>query len=520
MNDLSRRRRRDFPPESLELGAFYRTIFAEPELAVYVLRIGTDGSVRFEDANDGVARLAGRPVEDIRGRAPLDCLPLPVADCLETHLRDCLDSKRSLTYQRSLDLPGGRVSWKTMLMPVVDDKDGIRHVVGLTRDITHEMEMQGLAEQSQALLHRLSAALPSAIYLFNVKNRTIRFLGGDVGPERRAWRRRAEEAGSRANEMFTHPEDVTRLNDRIGHLARLRDGEVTTISFRILVPDGEYRRFECRETVFSRDGAGAVEYILGISDDVSEQARMQEEVRTLSDRLLTLQIDERRRIAEELHDSTAQHLTAAGLALTRITGASRHVDRESERTIDDALDDARRSLQEATQEIRVLAYLLHPPLLQSFGFGEAIRSFATGFAGRAGLAIEVRTPDEPVELDDETSRHMYRICQEALANVHRHAKATSASVVLAADEEVITLTVQDNGIGFDEASVASEVQLGVGILGMRERMKRIGGSIQFRSNTRGTTLTATAPRAGVRQADVADAWAAMPASGPTAPFCR
>lgn len=494
MNDLSQRRGRDFPSESLELGAFYQTIFAEPELAVYVLRIAPDGSIRFEDANEGVAKLAGRPVGGIRGRAPFDCLPLAVAECLDTHLRPCLESGRSLTYQRSLDLPAGRMSWRTTLMPVQGGKDGIRHVVGLTRDITQEMEMQGLAEQSQALLSRLSAALPSAIYLFNVKNRTIRFLGGDVGPERRAWRRRAEEAGSRAGDLFTHPDDLATLNDRVAHLARLRDGEVTTISFRILVPGGDYRRFECRETVFNRDAQGAVEFILGISEDVSEQARMQEEVRTLSDRLLTLQIDERRRIAEELHDSTAQHLTAAELALTRITGASRHVDRESERTIGDALDDARRSLREATQEIRVLAYLLHPPLLQSFGFGEAIRSFATGFAGRAGLAIEVRLPEEPIELDDETARHMYRICQEALANVHRHAKASQASVMLAADDEIVTLTVQDNGIGFDEAGLDSEVQLGVGILGMRERMKRIGGSIQFRSSARGTTLTATVPR--------------------------
>lgn len=488
MNELAYPRNPDFHRGPLELGAFYQTIFALPDFAVYIIRVEPDGSFIFEDANEGVAQLAHRPLYDVLGTSPAEALRVELAECLETHLKQCVENARALTYERTLELEGMTMSWKTTLTPVARGFGRISHIIGLTRDISFEKKMAGLVAHNQALLQGLDTAMPNAIYLFNIKTLGLRFIGGNVSPDRREWRRHAEQAGARAVELFSHPEDAPRLHGRVADLAALKDGEVFSINVRVLTREGIYREHVFRETVFSRDAEGEVEMVIGVSEDIADHERAREEVRQLSDRLLTLQMDERRRIAEELHDSTAQHLTGASLALTRLSAPG-----SIDPALYDVLADARASLEEATREIRVISYLLHPPLIESQGLGDAVRSFATGFGSRAGLTMDVAVDAKAREVGDETALHLFRICQEALANVHRHANATRASVSLEVGEEAVTLTVSDNGIGFDANAVESQATQGVGLQGMRERMKRLGGSLEFSDRDLGTTLIARAP---------------------------
>ena len=481
--------------DRLEPDEVFRTIFANPEFVAYVLHIDDNGIATFEDANEGVAGLAGRPLDEIIDRAPADCLPPQIADCLVSNLQKCLETGKGFTYDRTLDLPQGRLSWRTSLMPAARRLGRVRHVVGLTRDITDEANQIEKAERRTALLKGLGIALPSAVYLLDIRTGSIRFIGGHADEERQLWRRGAEDAGSLAVERFFHPDDHAKAKAHYKYLATLSDGEVCTIDFRVLAPDGSYRRHSNRQTVFTRSAEGEVELVLGVSDDVSEQDRVEQEVRDLSERMLTLQIEERRRIAQELHDSTGQHLTAASLALNRIHSGHLAAASADARlgALMEPIEDARLSVDEARREIRVLSYLLHPPQIRSHGLAEAIAEFANGFARRSGLAIDVHVEPDADTIDDDVALQLFRVCQEALTNVYRHAHAKRVFVALNLDEAAIRLTVTDDGIGFNDVGPGRTMPLGVGLAGMRQRMERLGGEVQVSSGPDGTTLAASAP---------------------------
>jgi two-component system NarL family sensor kinase len=154
-----------------------------------------------------------------------------------------------------------------------------------------------------------------------------------------------------------------------------------------------------------------------------------------------------------------------------------------------AMDDAAQCLADAQREISVLSFLLHPPHLRSKGLAEALETFATGFGRRAGLKVEVDVGADASKIDDDTAVNLFRVCQEALTNVYRHASAHKVKVRLEVGE-AIRLTVKDDGIGFAEAEPDI---LGVGLPGMRERMTRLGGQVRISADPGGTTLTATIP---------------------------
>jgi PAS domain S-box-containing protein len=473
----------------LDLRLFHDAVF-QLEFAVYVVRFDADGVPRFEQANETVARLAAKPLKKVVGQRPLDTLPQEIGECLEARLATCFASGEPLIYERSVEGPDGTMAFRTHLIPIVGRFGRVEHVVGITRDVSFEANQVREAQQNAALLQRLGIALPSAIYLLNIRDSSIRFIGGDPDPERQQWRAKAEAAGAEAPKLFMHPEDQQKVKAHRQRLAALHDGAVETVEFRILKANGEYRPHSNRETVFSRNAQGEVELVLGVSEDISERHRAEKQVRDLSERLLTSQIDERRRIAEDLHDSTGQHLFAVSLALTRARSSQTAGKAQSNRAmLLEALDDAKHSLQVAQREVRMLSYLLHPPEIVSEGLCEAIRNFARGFARRSGHYVEVHISPEADTICDETSLNLFRACQEALTNIYRHAEASMAIIELELDETTIRLEISDDGAGVDPSK-----DLGVGLSGMRERMKRLGGDIQISSGATGTTLLVTVPR--------------------------
>jgi len=473
----------------LDLGLFHDAVF-KLEFSVYVVRFDADGTPRFEQANETVAALAGRPLKKVLGQRPRDCLPPEIGDCLETRLAICYATCEPVLYERSIEGPDGTMAFRTHLIPIVGRFGKVEHAVGITRDVSFEANQVREAQQNAALLQRLGIALPSAIYLLNIRDSAIRFIGGDPDPERQEWRAKAEAAGPEASKLFMHPDDYQKVTQHRERLAALRDGEVETVEFRILKPDGEYRPHSNRETVFSRNSKGEVEFVLGVSEDITNRDLAEKQVRDLSERLLTSQIDERRRIAEDLHDSTGQHLFAVGLALTRARSSQTAGKAQGNRAmLLEALDDARHSLQVAQREVRMLSYLLHPPEIVSEGLCEAIRNFARGFARRSGHYVEVHLAPEADTIGDEASLNLFRACQEALTNIYRHAEASMAIIELEVDDSEVRLEITDDGTGVDPAK-----DLGVGLSGMQERMKRLGGDMQISSGPGGTTLLVTVPR--------------------------
>jgi signal transduction histidine kinase len=224
-------------------------------------------------------------------------------------------------------------------------------------------------------------------------------------------------------------------------------------------------------------------------EDVTDVRHADDARRQAGTQLLHTLEEERRRIARELHDSTAQHLTAVGLqlsCLSRIAGGL---------GIDGFVEDARDSLLEAQREIRTLSYLLHPPVTGPETLISAARRFIEGFELRTGLNATLKHVEEPLPpLSADRGAALFRVLQEALANVHKHAGATAVEVSLRHTRDVVSLDVKDDGAGFDivdwDPGSHAHIVFGVGIPGMRARMKQYEGDLTIRRAKKGTVLRA------------------------------
>lgn len=212
----------------------------------------------------------------------------------------------------------------------------------------------------------------------------------------------------------------------------------------------------------------------------------------LSGRLLHLQDEERRRIAREIHDSTVQALAACAINLDK----ARLLWRGDPATpqIDSALQDTAASIEAATTEMRTLSHLLHPPVLDELGVGYAIAWYAEGFSARSGIAIRVDVPPGLGRLSRDVELTLFRIVQEALTNIHRHAGSGTARIGVTRESDAICVEIEDHGRGMPpdvlHPTDGRPPRLGVGIAGMRERVRQLGGRIEI-ANTRTGTLIRT-----------------------------
>jgi two-component system, NarL family, sensor kinase len=214
-----------------------------------------------------------------------------------------------------------------------------------------------------------------------------------------------------------------------------------------------------------------------------------QELGELSEHLLVLQEEERRRIARELHDSTAQHLVAGTLGLMQIAAVA-----DGNPAVLKACAEVEASLDKGLRELRIFTYLLHPPNLEREGLSATLREFVDGFCRRTGLAAAVRVSGSVDYLPFDLQRTLLRVVQEALANVQRHAMASRVSLVLRQRAGRVLLRVSDNGKGIADATAGGEPQrFGVGIRGMRARLKQFGGELRIKTKSRGTTLVAVVP---------------------------
>jgi signal transduction histidine kinase len=210
-------------------------------------------------------------------------------------------------------------------------------------------------------------------------------------------------------------------------------------------------------------------------------------LRRLSVKLLGVQDEERRRIARELHDSLGQDLTAAKISLDMLA----QEDKDSAH-----LQEVRKLVDRCISDTRTLSHLLHPPLLDEAGFLSAARWYVEGFGRRSGIAAKLELPEHLRRLPRGAETALFRIMQEALTNVHRHSGSRAVDVRVTESQSNVILTVKDYGMG-----VPREVldrfwktgNVGVGLAGIRERVKELGGFLEIESNLDGTLLRATVP---------------------------
>lgn len=223
----------------------------------------------------------------------------------------------------------------------------------------------------------------------------------------------------------------------------------------------------------------------------AEILHQSEQLRDLSGRLLLIQDEERRHIARELHDSAGQSLVALGMKLARFAEDAKHDPDQLAKDVKDAQD----LVQHLTQEIRTTSYLLHPPMLDESGLPYALAWYVRGLMERSGLGIDLNIPESFGRLSPEMELVIFRLVQECLTNIHRHSGSKTALIRVLREADKIHVEIQDHGRGMSPERFA-EVQshgTGVGIRGMRERVRQVHGEFTIESNALGTRILATFP---------------------------
>jgi PAS domain S-box-containing protein len=305
---------------------------------------------------------------------------------------------------------------------------------------------------------------------------------------------------------YVHPDDRETSGSR--WMSCIQLGESYESEYRLLGKDGQYRWFRAR-AVPIHDQAGRLKRWYGTCSDIHdsklvehamresavELERLVDErtaaLRRLSSRLMTMQDDERRRIARELHDGLGQEMVALKMMLTAFT-------RQGPDSLKEKVSEAMTVIDRATQQTRSLSHLLHPPLLDEVGLMSALRWYLEGLTRRSGIETFLETdPPEYPRLSLEMETAIFRIIQEALTNVFRHSGARNAWINLTQRDGRVVVKVRDDGKGVVDGIVEMRGgNTGVGIGGMSERAKEFGGQMHVANAHPGTVVEVTIPIGG------------------------
>jgi len=251
------------------------------------------------------------------------------------------------------------------------------------------------------------------------------------------------------------------------------------------VQSDETSWFQVRINPFHTDG---VRRFVVVHENVTEIKQAHNAQVQLTGMLLRAQDDERKRIARDLHDVTVQDVAAIRADLTRIQRLRQCMDYGLQEIIEDSASICDRVIK----ELRTLSYLLHPPLLDEAGLIPALQWFVRGFIQRSGVQVELLVMGEIGRLGTELETALFRVVQECLTNVHRHSGSKSAVIWVTKEDATVRVQITDEGHGFSMPAGADNQKAitGVGIMGMRQRLRQLGGELEIESNSHGTTVNA------------------------------
>jgi signal transduction histidine kinase len=221
-----------------------------------------------------------------------------------------------------------------------------------------------------------------------------------------------------------------------------------------------------------------------LQGEIMERKEAEQQVQDLSRRMMRVQEEERRNLARELHDGATQNLVALTLNMAPILEA-----------IDVApatramIEECMRLIDESTNELRTISYLLHPPLLEELGLSRTLRGYVEGFSKRSGIAVSLTAQGELDRLGFDLELAVFRIVQESLSNVHRHSHSSTANILLVREGSSLNLEIADQGRGIP----AGKDKAGVGIGSIRERARLLKGTVNITTNFSGTVIKVSLP---------------------------
>jgi len=452
----------------------YRSLIENVNIGIYRNTLELPG--RFLQANLALAHILGfESVEELMGASVAELYANP------EERTGFVEKLRSTGAVRNEEITlrhrqSGRLIHASVTARVHADRSGrMLWADGVLEDITTQKQIRTALEDSERKYRQLVELLQEGIWVIDADARTT-----FVNP------RMAEMLGYRADEMigrhlfdFMDEEGVAVCREK---LKRRHEGVTESHDFRFIRKDGGavYASLGTGP-VFDREGR-YIGAIAGVSD-ITERRRVEEERSWLATRLLDLQEEERRAISATLHDELGQLLTLARMDLDSTEGGSLPASQRQS---------ALRRIDEALKSVRHLALSLRPPLLDDLGIKTALETLAEEFSAGSHLPVAFSVVGELAISAKDQETCLYRVLQEALTNVAKHAAATRIDVRLECTPESVTLHVLDNGTGVAESELRSP--RGTGLIGMRERLTRLGGSLRVeRPAAGGTHLLALLP---------------------------
>lgn len=470
----------------LERTQFQYRMVVEDQTEI-ICRFEADGHVLF--ANEVFTRVFGSEDGASAERTVHDLLP-PEAG------KDLLDRFQSLSqemplaiYTHEITFPQTGTLWfRSTLRKNFSVGGECRGGQWVAADITVQVQAQTQMLESERRFRRLFETASDGILVVEAKTLTVL----DINP---GLRRMLMLAGTEVlDRVLGEVETFVPCLDMVNYFRRSYHGEEQNVpfrhEFRLERGDGSEIFVELSCSAYE---VGDQTFIQMNFRNISDRVKGERELRKLSARLLRLQDDERRRIARELHDSTAQNLSALEMNMSLLEPL---VAGGSDRAVK-LVAETREIAGECSRELRNISYLLHPPLIDEVGLAFAIKWFADGFAQRTGIGVAVEIEEGFPRLDRDVEMPLFRIVQEALTNVYRHSGAKQARVILHREGHFLHLQIQDDGSGFegenpgqgDSPESLPEITHGVGLAGIRERLANLGGKLDIENSPKGVTLT-------------------------------
>lgn len=436
------------------------------------------------DINEAFARRFDLNTSRVRGHPVRETMQADAALAVMRGMRRALASRRAVKCTIPATIAAG-----TRLFRVTMKRTGADTVLA---SISENVAF-GRRQSDSYMLETLGAVEGGIIYVTNLSTDTVEYVTDHIEKLLGYTREQIEgfvvDPSAAHSEFFQglyYPDDAPAV---IAHLADLRmasDDTVLTLLCRMRHATQGWRWIESRSRILSRNRQGAVERVVGVAVDVTEQRQLSIDLKATSFALLKAEENERRRIAGEIHDSTAQHFVALDLGLSRLENMLGP-------SIGDYrgwIDEMRGLIKQAHQELRVATFALHPPELSRSTLADTLRELIRGFGRRTGIAAEFQLDGVPRPSAPAVEHALLRVSQEALLNIHKHSHARVAKLRLRYEETIVVLEIEDDGIGADLP------ETGVGLQSMEARLAALGGVLSIVSGRGGFMVRASIHQAG------------------------
>jgi len=360
---------------------------------------------------------------------------------------------------------------------------GKQCLLAVAEDITLRKQVEEALRISEEKFSKAFRSSPSTISICTLKEGT--FLEVNESFERQIGYARDERLGRTALDVgvWVHPSEREALMAEIEKQGHVRDQEV-----QLRMKSGQVAIFQISVELLELRGEKC---LLTVGQDITERKKAEEDLQRVSGKLLRLQDEERRRIAQDLHDSTGQNLVALATMIGQLSRTGALDGRKSRKLLSESKVLADRCIR----DVRTLSYTLYLAVLDGIGLAGAIRDYVKGFMKRSGIHVDLELSPSFGRMGPDIELALFRVVQEGLANIQRHSGSQKAKLRMDRDSN-LTLEISDFGqsIGANQSEDAGPLfRFGVGISSMQERVKMIGGQLNIDSNGKGTKLLVTIP---------------------------